>query len=1047
MDKPTARYIMDVIYGFRGGVITVLLILITFTAQAQSDRKAELIEKHRLTQEQPLDLHSVGKRFHAWRQSNEILRRHAQLGAVKGLTIEQILAWETLFTATPALVAHWDTGSVSPIYLSGHPLQRSMSFALPGMHHERTVRAFFHRFAELLAFNGNEEALRLLDAQTDALGRTHLRFGQLRHGLPVIGKEAICGITPAGDMDLFMGRLAADALPSHGSFVLTPSAALTAATSHIESMLHAHGHEADETLPWDSTPIVERAYAEHDNALFAVYSLELRPTPFDRWHCLIDAESGEVLSAYNSVCAGGPAKAQAMDLHGQTRTIDTYDHEGLYFMIDASRPMFNAQSVFPDEVVGAIQTLNANNTDLTNVTHVTSQNNTWSDASSVSAHYNAGLVYEYYRTTHGRNSFDDKGSTMYSIVNVTQNSQSMGNAFWNGRFVSYGNGDDLFTQWAIALDMATHEFTHAVTEHTAGLEYKFQSGALNEAFSDIFGAMVDRENWTIGEDFTPVSQVFPSGALRDLSDPHNGAQQGSPAWQPRHMNEYQDLPITINNGGVHRNSGIPNHAAYLLAMQIGRDKAERILYRALSTKLTRQARFIDFRLAIIRSAEELYGPAEAEACASACDQVGITDGTGTKTPGDLPAVDGIDRMLFVNTDLFLPAPLWIVTPPGTNQNDFSAISYSGIWSKPSVTDDGSVAAFIDDEFNLRVIALTGDPNEQVIDASGVWNSVAVSPDGNILALTSIMPGAAIHAFDLSGPVPVANTFTVYTPTYSSADFPNTANFVDAMDFSLDGSTLLFDTYNELRVGGTSYGFWDINTLDIWDAVADDWGSGRIDRIFPQNISMNIGNPIWARTKPSVIAFDVQSPATSEAAVMAMNILDGTPRLVAEIPAGSFGYPTYSGNDAILSYVNNESIHIVFNAPMGSDGITVTGSPQGFVAEATFPVWFRTGSRPVTVEAVAALPAGMELEQNYPNPFAASTYIRFTVDNQSHTTLSIHDLLGRRLVTLADGVLAAGAHTVAWNGRDADGRALPAGMYLYRLTGENGIISKRMILTR
>ncbi len=1031
---------------FRFAALMLIVCAISMSASAQNS-KQRVIDAHKNATARTADIQAVGERFQSWRQSNDVLARYPGLATVAKLGIDQILGYDRLLAEIPSLDVRWDSGNPVPIYITGNPLQRSMSMAGSGTIHDRTAQEFFRRFAPLLGLDGNGEGLKLAGASTDELGRTHLRFTQVRNALPVIGKEAICGITPSGDLDLYMGRLVADAVPATGSFSVSPETALTRAGAQIAPLRHSHDQQLAAGIPWDSSPSIERAYAEHGNVLRAVYAIELRPTPFDRWRCLVDATDGTVLSAFNAVCSDGPQKAQATDLQGQSRTIDTWLLSGTYFMIDATRPMFSPQSVFPDKSVGTIITLNANNSDLKNVTHVTSGNNSWSDASSVSAHRHAGIVYEYYRTTHNRNSLDNKGGNILSIVNVTQNGAPMENAFWNGQFISYGNGGSLFEPFAKALDMSAHEFTHGVTENSAGLEYKNQSGALNESFSDIFAVMVDRDDWTFAEDITRASQQFPNGTARSLEDPHNGGTPGVEAWQPKHMNEFQTMPESQDNGGVHINSGIPNHAAYLVAMQLGRDKTERIMYRALTTKLTSQARFIDFRLAIIRSAEELYGAPEAQACASACDQVGITDGSPTRKPGDLPPVDGLDRMLFVNTDLFLPATLWIVTPPGSSQNDFSSISFSGVWSRPSITDDGSIAVFIDDEFNLRAVTLTGTLNEVVLDNSGIWNSVAVSRDGNLLALTTILLAPELHVFDISGPTIVAHTFPLYTPTYSDTDIPNTAIFADAMEFSLDGSRLLFDLYNEINVGSISYGFWDINTMDIWNVKTKSYGTGRIDRVFPQDPEINIGNPVWAKTKQSVIAFDVQIPADDEAWVMAMDVLEGNPTPVAQIVSETFGYPTYSGGDNILSFVNSDAVDVIFNVPMANDAITPAGAPQGFISEATFPVWFRSGTRPVSVQPSAPTPEGIQLSQNYPNPFNPITMIRFTLEQRAHARLTVHDLLGRQVATLVDGVLDAGMHASTWTGKDQDGRALPSGVYMYRLSTGHTSVTRRMVLAK
>jgi hypothetical protein len=150
----------------------------------------------------------------------------------------------------------------------------------------------------------------------------------------------------------------------------------------------------------------------------------------------------------------------------------------------------------------------------------TSTDNSWSDPSVISAHYNAAITYNYYRTVFGRNSIDDKGMTIYSIVHVTESGQPMDNAFWSSTVMCYGDGNTLFKPLAGGFDVAAHEMTHGVTQHSANLIYKDQSGALNESMSDVFASAVDSANWTIGEQVIKDFGTFPSGALRSMSDPH-----------------------------------------------------------------------------------------------------------------------------------------------------------------------------------------------------------------------------------------------------------------------------------------------------------------------------------------------------------------------------------------------------------------------------------------------------------------------------------------------------------------------------------------------
>ena len=117
--------------------------------------------------------------------------------------------------------------------------------------------------------------------------------------------------------------------------------------------------------------------------------------------------------------------------------------------------------------------------------------------------------------------------------------------------------------------------SHGVIEKSANLRYEGESGALSESFADIFGVMMDRDDWTIGEQVVNTD-VFPSGNLRSMEDPKQGGAQG----QPRHVSE-QYLG-SDDNGGVHINSGICNYAFFLFATAVGKDVAEKVYYRALT---------------------------------------------------------------------------------------------------------------------------------------------------------------------------------------------------------------------------------------------------------------------------------------------------------------------------------------------------------------------------------------------------------------------------------------------------------------------------------
>ena len=212
------------------------------------------------------------------------------------------------------------------------------------------------------------------------------------------------------------------------------------------------------------------------------------------------------------------------------------------------------------------------------------------------------------------------------------------NAFWNGRQMVFGDGDgELFNRFTISLDVIGHELTHGVTGDEANLVYLGQAGALNESISDVFGSLVKQyalgqtvaqADWLIGAGlFTPrVNGV----ALRSMKAP--GTAFDDPVLgrdsQPATMSGY--VHTTMDNGGVHTNSGIPNHAFYLSAMALGGrawEKAGRIWYETLRDRRVRQtSTFRQFAVLTVQNAAQLFGPHERQAVAAAWKEVGIDVG-------------------------------------------------------------------------------------------------------------------------------------------------------------------------------------------------------------------------------------------------------------------------------------------------------------------------------------------------------------------------------------------------------------------------------------
>jgi len=269
-----------------------------------------------------------------------------------------------------------------------------------------------------------------------------------------------------------------------------------------------------------------------------------------------------------------------------------------------------------------------------------------SDVAVNEAYDGAGTTYDLYKNIYDRNSIDNNGMRIDSTVHYQKNYD---NAFWDGLQMVYGDGDgELFNRFTIAIDVIGHELTHGVTQFEAKLVYSQQPGALNESMSDVFGSLVkqfsldqtaDVADWLIGQGL--LASGVNGVALRSMKAP--GTAYDDPVLgkdpQPAHMKDY--VNTISDNGGVHINSGIPNHAFYVVATEIGGkawEKAGQIWYVTLRDKLTSTSNFQDCANLTYQTAADLYGAGslEQQAVQKGWSEVGIdaTTAGGGGTPGN-----------------------------------------------------------------------------------------------------------------------------------------------------------------------------------------------------------------------------------------------------------------------------------------------------------------------------------------------------------------------------------------------------------------------------
>lgn len=389
---------------------------------------------------------------------------------------------------------------------------------------------------------------------------------------------------------------------------------------------------------------------QKDNNLRLAYKFDMYASfPVSRGDVYIDAVTGEVL-LYNATIkhlgeyshgrqtnsteratakttSSAAVIANAATRYSGTQSIQTALSGSSYILSDATRGL-------------GVQTYNSARTATYPTTNFTDADNNWTaaefnntnkDNGALDAHWGAEKTYDYFSTKHGRNSYDNAGAKIKSYVHynlIAAGYPDNNNAFWNGSVMTYGDGSgtggfDVLT----ALDVAGHEIGHAVCSNTANLTYQNESGAMNEGFSDIWGACIEfsaaptKSTWLIGED---IERRTGHLSLRSMSNPN---AEGQPDTY-KGTNWYAG---TADSGGVHTNSGVLNHWFYILS--IGKSgtndigsvfnvtgitiaKAEKIAYRLESVYLSANSNYANARTYGIQSAVDLYGAGSPEVIAT-----------------------------------------------------------------------------------------------------------------------------------------------------------------------------------------------------------------------------------------------------------------------------------------------------------------------------------------------------------------------------------------------------------------------------------------------
>lgn len=708
-------------------------------------------------------------------------------------------------------------------------------------------------YTYLLGLTNLASELRLQSASTDDSGARHVRFDQVYNGIPVWGSDLYVHISSDNVIRIL-----------NGEYVRTPSGVDTvptvpalAASRTVQSDFESQGRwhpTTDARFEGDSTAAPDLVIYNGPKGPVLAWAASVRPNLLEWWTVFVDAHNGAIIHRIPQFCNAGFANATAADLNGVTQSFRVWQNDTGTSYLFWDLPNYDpATSTLPDTMTGGIQTLDLRGHDAvqaSTIFYITSANNTWPDPAAVSAHYDALIAYNYYHDTFGRKAIDGKDTTIESVVHVTENGAPMDNAYWNGKAMFYGDGNTIFKPLAGSLDVAGHEMTHGVTQNTADLVYENQSGALNESISDTFGVMVDPSNLLIGETIMKPGMGI---ALRDLEHPDN-PNVFSP--QPATMAQY--VTTTDDNGGVHTNSGIPNRAAALIIDAIGRDKAQRIYYRALTTYFTRSSQFADDRIAVEQSAKDLYGTTEVAAVDSAFDAVGIKAAIVTVPgSGTVPPVSGGTPVVaFIEND----GTIGLLDPPTGNFSTFSSPSAKVRADIPnddraqvSTPLDGSALYFINQTGHLSFIKTDTNqiltyPGVHITTDGDLWNA-CISPDGNYVTLVSSnRTDRSLYILDLRrgflGHIILDLQASDGGATDTSILFADVTSWSPNMGVPKIG----FDALHQVNINGVDtqyYGMGEINfsTNRIYDLVPG------------QTPDISVGNITYSNTNPDNIAYN------------------------------------------------------------------------------------------------------------------------------------------------------------------------------------------------
>ena len=873
----------------------------------------------------------------------------------------------------------------TPVQIKGYPLMKAVvGNGSLAQQNENTAGVFLRENAALLLLDNPAKELRVLASETDSLGMTHIRYAQTYAGLDVWPAQLSVHLDAEGNVAMM-----------DGAYIATPSGVTTTPQiSESESETRAKSLVAGGTLPngGKSALIV---YGPLDKPPRLGWKSEVVSGLQNDWIVVIDALDGTTLTAFNQT-ADANVVGSGTDLLGQTRSLNVWQSGSLDYMIDTSKSMYNPASgnglitIFDARNLTQDQIMVGNT--LQNINFITSSIPTsWSNPDGVSAAFNFSQTYDYYHSRFNRDSYNGQGSNMLAVVRIN----SLANAFWHPgfRMMFFGNVD----RYAASLDVIGHELTHGVTYSVGGngvLTMDGQPRSMNEAFSDIFGEMIEARSkgtndWVIG------SQLI--SPVRDIANP---ARFNDPT------NMSQLLVDASDNGECHYNSTIFSHAYYLLAGglpgAIGNTNAEQIFYRCLTQNLQPQSQFIDARLGCIAAAQTLFGTNSTIALktAEAFDDVGIFAAPASTTQSSTmnAAVAAADSYMWVRY-------AWDSSTLTYRNCLFryeSALSDTGSGTKlvngvkvsmPSVAGNGSDLFLTGADSSLCYIQTSG--SNFSTSNSGQVHSVAWSPDRRYYAFvfdtTSGSPTNQIYLYDSVHSM--GATVNLKAPVQDGSPL-NNISYADALSFSPDGKFLAYDAVSTIKMpDGTLNQTWSIYALTVTNQQQS--------LLVPSTSGFSFGNPAFSRTSDRYLAFDALY-TNGNSAILTLDLALGNYGSIGLSQSG-VGYPQFNGNDTFVVFADSDNTvnsgRSVYAQTLSADKMSATGNRALRITDAYMATVYRRGTyttpyTPPTVvltspteNATFASPANVTMTATASSLNGAITRVEFYTGSQLLGTIT------------------------------------------------------------